>query len=186
MCFICIFGLDGHKQSVDGLLTRRTDLHEAVRRNTKHIASVQFCVPQHKLTGKRWKLHETANCTCQRTGSGKTLAFAMPYLSMSRPDKMRDTIFAVRRPLQCQAWAARGFRAAMCFTTFRGHGAYKASCNVLQLSKIQNTSMHILISCRQFLQVHLWQGAGHADSRGALCFGVLADSHMLFHIQLTQ
>ena len=123
---------------------------------------------------------------CQRTGSGKTLAFAMPYLSMSRPDKMRDTIFAVRRPLQCQAWAARGFRAAMCFTTLRGHGAYKASCNVLQLSKIQNTSMHILISCRQFLQVHLWQGAGHADSRGALCFGVLADSHMLFHIQLTQ
>ena len=31
-----------------------------------------------------------------------------------------------------------------------------------------------------FLQVHLWQGAGHADSRGALCFGVLTDSHMLF------
>lgn len=162
-------------------MTRRTDLHEAVRRNTKNIASVQFCVSQHKLTGKRWKLHETANCSCQRTGSGKTLAFAMPYLSMSRPDKMRDSIFAVRRPLQCQAWAARGFRAAMCFTTLRGHGAYKASCNFVQLSKIQNTSMQdcvmrffILISCRQFLQVLLWQGAGHADSRGALCFGVLA------------
>eukprot|EP00434_Breviolum_minutum_P018113 symbB.v1.2.015977.t1/scaffold1205.1/size131557/16 len=66
-------------------------------------------------------------CGIAKTGSGKTLAFAMPYLSMSRPDKMRDTIFAVRRPLQCQAWAARGFRAAMCFTTLRGHGAYKGA-----------------------------------------------------------
>ena len=95
--------------------------------------------------------------------------------------------FAVRRPLQCQAWAARGFSKQPCASPrFVAMGAYKASCNVLQLSKIQNTSMHILISCRQFLQVHLWQGAGHADSRGALCFGVLAASHMLFHIQLTQ
>lgn len=128
-----------------------------------------------------WKKMETNIAQdCQRTGSGKTMAFAMPYLSMSRPEaimrqKRQDkrhhfqSFSSIHMWKKCQAWAARGFRAAMCFATLRGHGAYKASCNVLRFCPRFMSS---------FLQVHLWQGAGHADSRGALCFGVLADSHM--------
>lgn len=150
--FLCIFGLDGHKQSFEGLLTRRTDLHEAARRNTKHIASVQFCVSQHKLTGKRWKqtLHKIAKgLVVERPWPLQCHTFPCPgqKRSCDKRDKTRDTIFNHFHPSTCGKNARLGQ-----LEVFEQPCASPRFVAMAPTRRPATFCVFVLVSCRHFFK----------------------------------